>query len=60
MSEKLTVVIWASIFGTGARDEIKIEIDKLDYDNAKDKNDFLNKLHDEFISEIVSSGVYIN
>ena len=32
-----------------------IEIDKSEYDEAEDKLEFLHQIHDEFISEVVTS-----
>lgn len=59
MSDKITVVVWASMNIAGAHAEEEIQIDKNDYDEAKDKSAFLQDIYDDFFGNLVDSGYYI-
>ena len=55
MSEKLKIEIVARL-QNGQRNSTIIEIDKSDYDESEDKEAFLQRIHDEYICEIVTTG----
>lgn len=54
MSEKLKIKLTATL-SNGQCNSTIIEIDKSEYDEADDKEAFLQQIHDEFISEIATS-----
>ena len=54
MSEKLKVELTAQL-SNGPRNSIIIEFYKREYEESEDKEAFLLQIHDEFISEIVTS-----
>lgn len=54
MVEKLKIKLTATL-SNGLRNSTIIEIDKCDYDEAEDKEAFLNQIHDEYISELVAT-----
>lgn len=54
MSEKLKIMLTAQL-SNGPRNSTIIEIYKSEYDEADDKESFLQQIHDEFISEVVTS-----
>ena len=56
MAEKLKVKLTAEL-SNGPRNSTIIEIDKSEYDKAKEA--FLQQIHDEFMSEIVTTGYVI-
>lgn len=58
MSEKLKIELTAQL-SNGPRNSIIIEFDKREYEESEDKEAFLLQIHDEFISEIVTSGYEI-
>ncbi|WP_294966539.1 hypothetical protein [uncultured Gilliamella sp.] len=58
MAEKLKVKLLAEL-SNGPRNSTIIEIDKSEYDEAKDKEAFLQQIHDECISEIVTTSYAI-
>ena len=58
MSETLKIEIVARLQNGQSYSTI-IEIYKSEYDEADDKEAFLQQIHDEFISEIVTSGYEI-
>ena len=53
-SEKLKIEIVARLSNGQCYSTI-IEIDKSEYDEADDKDAFLQQIHDEFISDVVTS-----
>ena len=55
MSEKLKIELTAQL-SNGPRNSTIIEIDKSDYDESEDKEAFLQRIHDEYICEIVTTG----
>lgn len=55
MSEKLKIELTATL-SNGLRNSTIIEIDKSDYDESEDKEAFLQRIHDEYICEIVTTG----
>ena len=55
MSEKLKIELTATL-SNGQCNSTIIEIDKSEYDEAEDKSAFLQQIHDEFMSEIVTTG----
>lgn len=58
MSEKLKIMLTAQL-SNGPRNSTIIEIDKREYDESEDKEEFLRQIHDEYICEIVTSGYEI-
>ena len=58
MSEKLKIKLTAE-WSNGQIYSSIIQIDKNEYDAADDKEAFLQQIHDEFISEVVTSGYEI-
>ena len=54
MSEKLKIELTAQL-SNGPCTSTIIEIDKREYDEAEDKEAFLWQIHDEYISEIVTT-----
>ena len=57
-SEKLKIEIVARL-QNGQHYSTIVEIDKSEYDEVDDKEAFLQQIHDEYISEIVTSGYEI-
>lgn len=58
MSEKLKIKLTATL-SNGQIYSTIVQIDKSEYDEADDKEVFLQQIHDEFISEVVTSGYEI-
>ena len=58
MSEKLKIKLTATL-SNGQCNSTIIEIDKSEYDESEDKETFLQRIHDECICEIVTSGYEI-
>ena len=58
MAEKLKVKLLAEL-SNGPRNSTIIEIDKSEYDEAKENDTFLQQIHDEFRSEIVTTSYVI-
>ena len=54
MSEKLNIKLTATL-SNGQIYSTIVQIDKSEYDEADDKEAFLQQIHDEFISEVVTS-----
>ena len=54
MSEKMKIKLTATLSNCQNYSTI-IEIDKSEYDEADDKEAFLQQIHDEFISDVVTS-----
>ena len=54
MAEKLKVKLLAEL-SNGPRNSTIIEVDKCDYDEAENKEAFLQQIHDEYISELVAT-----
>ena len=58
MAEKLKVKLTAEL-SNGPRNSTIIEVDKCGYDEAENKEAFLQQIHDEFMSEIVTTSYVI-
>lgn len=54
MSEKMKIKLTATL-SNGQIYSTIVQIDKSEYDEADDKEAFLQQIHDEFISEVVTS-----
>ncbi|MBI0030664.1 hypothetical protein H3S75_05405 [Gilliamella sp. B14384G15] len=58
MSEKMKIKLTA-ILSNGQTYSTTVQIDKSEYDEADDKELFLQQIHDEFMPEIVTTGYEI-
>lgn len=58
MSEKMKIKLTA-ILSNGQTYSTIVQIDKSEYDEADDKELFLQQIHDEFTPEIVTTGYEI-
>ena len=58
MSEKMKIKLTA-ILSNGQTYSTTVQIDKSEYDEADDKELFLQQIHDDFMPEIVTSGYEI-
>lgn len=58
MSEKMKIKLTA-ILSNGQTYSTIVQIDKSEYDEADDKELFLQQIHDEFMPEIVTTGYEI-
>lgn len=58
MSEKLNIKLTATL-SNGQNYSTIVQIDKSEYDAADDKDLYLQQIHDEFMSQIVTSGYEI-
>lgn len=58
MSEKLKIKLTATL-SNGQIYSTIVQIDKSEYDEADDKELFLQQIHDNFIPEIVTTGYEI-
>ena len=54
MSEKMKIKLTATL-SNGQNYSTTVQIYKREYDEADDKGSFLQQIHDEFISEVVTS-----
>lgn len=57
MSDTITFVVYARI--RSLRNEVKIEVDKAEYDAVKDKDVYRQELVDACLPNLVDSGIYI-
>ena len=58
MSEKMKIKLTA-ILSNGQTYSTTVQIDKSEYDEADDKELFLQQIHDDFMPEIVTTGYEI-
>lgn len=58
MSEKLNIKLTAE-WSNGQIYSTIVQIDKSEYDEADDKEAFLQQIHDKFIPQLVTSGYEI-
>ena len=58
MSEKMKIKLTATL-SNGQIYSTIVQIDKSEYDEADDKELFLQQIHDDFMPEIVTSGYEI-